>query len=84
MEVFQTENYYIFVRKEKSLWWNRTTSEFAIKAGNPFAIFIVTNVVQLSIRTVPTTTYYRDVILVLLIVLKAKWLKMGGFLRVTF
>lgn len=34
MEVFQTENFYIFVKKEKSLWWNRTTSEFAIKSGN--------------------------------------------------
>ncbi|XP_055614835.1 phosphatidylinositide phosphatase SAC2 isoform X2 [Toxorhynchites rutilus septentrionalis] len=33
MEVFQTENYYIFVRKEKSLWWNRSTSEFQIKCG---------------------------------------------------
>uniref|UniRef100_A0A8D8BQS8 Phosphatidylinositide phosphatase SAC2 n=1 Tax=Culex pipiens TaxID=7175 RepID=A0A8D8BQS8_CULPI len=33
MEVFQTETYYIFVRKEKSLWWNRTTSEFQIKCG---------------------------------------------------
>ncbi|XP_058977164.1 phosphatidylinositide phosphatase SAC2 isoform X3 [Musca domestica] len=33
MEVFQTDNFYIFVKREKSLWWNRTTSEFAIKAG---------------------------------------------------
>ncbi|XP_023291488.2 phosphatidylinositide phosphatase SAC2 isoform X3 [Lucilia cuprina] len=33
MEVFQTDNYYIFVKREKSLWWNRTTSEFTIKAG---------------------------------------------------
>lgn len=33
MEVFQTESFYIFVRKEKSLWWNRTTSEFQIKCG---------------------------------------------------
>lgn len=33
MEVFQTDNYYIFVKREKSLWWNRTTSEFSIKAG---------------------------------------------------
>nr|XP_029717901.1 phosphatidylinositide phosphatase SAC2 isoform X1 [Aedes albopictus] len=33
MEIFQTENYYIFVRKEKSLWWNRATSEFQIKCG---------------------------------------------------
>ncbi|XP_062536601.1 phosphatidylinositide phosphatase SAC2 isoform X2 [Armigeres subalbatus] len=33
MEIFQTESHYIFVRKEKSLWWNRTTSEFQIKCG---------------------------------------------------
>lgn len=34
MEVFQTDTYYIFVKREKSLWWNRTTSEFSVKAGN--------------------------------------------------
>ncbi|XP_054747755.1 phosphatidylinositide phosphatase SAC2 isoform X3 [Anastrepha obliqua] len=33
MEVFQTDNYYIFVKREKSLWWHRKTSEFKIKAG---------------------------------------------------
>lgn len=33
MEVFQTDKFYIFVKKENSLWWNRTTSEFTIKAG---------------------------------------------------
>ncbi|XP_058840370.1 phosphatidylinositide phosphatase SAC2 [Topomyia yanbarensis] len=33
MEVFQTDSYYIFVRKEKSLWWNRLTSEFQAKCG---------------------------------------------------
>lgn len=33
MEVFQTDNYYIFVKREKSLWWHRTTSEFQLKAG---------------------------------------------------
>uniref|UniRef100_A0A1B0BH87 SAC domain-containing protein n=1 Tax=Glossina palpalis gambiensis TaxID=67801 RepID=A0A1B0BH87_9MUSC len=33
MEVFQTDNYYIFVKRGKSLWWNRQTSEFTIKAG---------------------------------------------------
>lgn len=48
MEVFQTENFYIFVKKEKSLWWNRTTSEFSVKAGN----YPVNNcnVIILSIR----------------------------------
>jgi hypothetical protein len=33
MEVFQTEAYYIFVKKEKSLWWNRQTNEFQVKCG---------------------------------------------------
>lgn len=33
MEVLQTSNYYIFVKNEKTLWWNRSTSEFSIKAG---------------------------------------------------
>ncbi|XP_058468246.1 phosphatidylinositide phosphatase SAC2 isoform X2 [Malaya genurostris] len=33
MEVFQTDSYYIFVRKEKSLWWNRLTSEYEVKSG---------------------------------------------------
>lgn len=33
MEVLQTNNFYIFVKNEKTLWWNRSTSEFTIKAG---------------------------------------------------
>lgn len=33
MEVFQTEKFYIFVKQEKSLWWNRKTSEFTLKSG---------------------------------------------------
>lgn len=33
MEVFQTNDFYIFVKNEKTLWWNRVTSEFSIKAG---------------------------------------------------
>ncbi|KAG4080134.1 hypothetical protein HA402_008205 [Bradysia odoriphaga] len=33
MEVFQTDKYYIFVKQEKSLWWNRKTSEFTLKSG---------------------------------------------------
>jgi hypothetical protein len=33
MEVFETENYYIFVNKGKSLWWDRNTSEFQVKCG---------------------------------------------------
>uniref|UniRef100_A0A182J428 SAC domain-containing protein n=1 Tax=Anopheles atroparvus TaxID=41427 RepID=A0A182J428_ANOAO len=33
MEVFQTESHYIFLKKERSLWWNRYTSEFLVKCG---------------------------------------------------
>lgn len=33
MEVYQTEKFYIFVKKEKSLWWNRRCGEFEIKNG---------------------------------------------------
>uniref|UniRef100_A0A182W4G2 SAC domain-containing protein n=1 Tax=Anopheles minimus TaxID=112268 RepID=A0A182W4G2_9DIPT len=33
MEVFQTESHYIFLRKERSLWWNRYSSEFQLKCG---------------------------------------------------
>lgn len=36
MEVLQTSNYYIFVKNEKTLWWNRSTSEFSIKAGKSY------------------------------------------------
>lgn len=39
MEVLQTVNYYIFVKNEKTLWWNRTTSEFSIKAGKSYDAF---------------------------------------------
>lgn len=47
MEVFQTDHYYIFVKKDKSLWWNRTTSEFSIKAGilmHFYVIHIIINI----------------------------------------
>lgn len=33
MEVFETEKFYIFVNKGKSLWWDRTSSEFQVKCG---------------------------------------------------
>ena len=33
MEVFETEKHYIFIKNGKSLWWNRTTSEFLVKNG---------------------------------------------------
>lgn len=41
MEVLQTSNYYIFVKNEKTLWWNRSTSEFSIKAGEYHMIVVV-------------------------------------------
>ncbi|XP_070502747.1 phosphatidylinositide phosphatase SAC2 isoform X1 [Chironomus tepperi] len=37
MEVFETEKHYIFVKNGKSLWWNRTTSEFQVKCAFDFA-----------------------------------------------
>ncbi|ETN68075.1 suppressor of actin (sac) [Anopheles darlingi] len=37
MEVFQTESHYIFMRKDRSLWWNRRTSEFQSKCGWDFS-----------------------------------------------
>ena len=50
MEVFQTEKYYIFVKKENSLWWNRITSEFSIKAGKRsephFLLFFITKLLS--------------------------------------
>lgn len=37
MEVFETEKHYIFVKNGKSLWWNRTTSEFQVKCAFDFS-----------------------------------------------
>jgi hypothetical protein len=34
MELFRTDQYYIFVNGEYSLWWDRTTGEFEAKSGN--------------------------------------------------
>ncbi|EEB13673.1 suppressor of actin, putative [Pediculus humanus corporis] len=33
IELFKTEQYYIFVKNEYSLWWNRTTGELTPKTG---------------------------------------------------
>ncbi|XP_059607415.1 phosphatidylinositide phosphatase SAC2 isoform X2 [Phlebotomus argentipes] len=33
MELFQTTKHYIFVRKDRSLWWNRQTGEFKAENG---------------------------------------------------
>ncbi|GAB0094845.1 phosphatidylinositide phosphatase SAC2 [Sergentomyia squamirostris] len=33
MELFQTAKHYIFVKKDKSLWWNRITGEFRAENG---------------------------------------------------
>ena len=43
MEVFQTDNFYIFVKREKSLWWNRFTSEFTLKAGKNKVFVVLVN-----------------------------------------
>ncbi|XP_058064403.1 phosphatidylinositide phosphatase SAC2 isoform X2 [Anopheles bellator] len=37
MEVFQTETYYIFVKHNRSLWWNRQTMQFKVKSGWDFS-----------------------------------------------
>jgi hypothetical protein len=34
MELFRTDQYYIFVNGEYGLWWDRTTGEFNAKSGN--------------------------------------------------
>ena len=33
MELFRTDQYYIFINGEYGLWWNRTTGEFEAKSG---------------------------------------------------
>ncbi|VVD00679.1 unnamed protein product [Leptidea sinapis] len=33
MEVFRSEMFYIFVRNESSLWWNRVTGEFSVRSA---------------------------------------------------
>ncbi|XP_045488697.1 phosphatidylinositide phosphatase SAC2 [Pieris rapae] len=33
MEVFRSETYYIFVRNESSLWWNRVTGAFSVRSA---------------------------------------------------
>ncbi|XP_068625713.1 phosphatidylinositide phosphatase SAC2 [Battus philenor] len=33
MELFRSELYYIFVRKESSLWWNRITGAFSVRSA---------------------------------------------------
>lgn len=33
MELFRSELYYIFVRNESSLWWNRLTGAFSVRSG---------------------------------------------------
>lgn len=34
MELFRTDQHYIFVNGEYGLWWDRTTGEFEAKSGN--------------------------------------------------
>ncbi|XP_050554102.1 phosphatidylinositide phosphatase SAC2 isoform X6 [Spodoptera frugiperda] len=33
MELFRSESFYIFVRNESSLWWNRTTGAFSVRSA---------------------------------------------------
>uniref|UniRef100_A0A2A4JFU2 SAC domain-containing protein n=1 Tax=Heliothis virescens TaxID=7102 RepID=A0A2A4JFU2_HELVI len=33
MELFRSESFYIFVRKESSLWWNRLTGAFSVRSA---------------------------------------------------
>ncbi|XP_052745117.1 phosphatidylinositide phosphatase SAC2 [Bicyclus anynana] len=33
MEIFRSESYYIFVRNESSLWWNRITGAFSVRSA---------------------------------------------------
>ncbi|XP_073963229.1 phosphatidylinositide phosphatase spermathreecae isoform X2 [Choristoneura fumiferana] len=33
MELFRSETYYIFVRNESSLWWNRLTGAFSVRSA---------------------------------------------------
>lgn len=34
MEVFKSEDYYVFAKDASSLWWNRTTGKFSCRSGN--------------------------------------------------
>lgn len=41
MEVFRSETFYIFVRNESSLWWNRVTGAFSVRSGKFYNIKII-------------------------------------------
>ena len=34
MELFRSDQYYIFINGEYGLWWDRITGEFEAKTGN--------------------------------------------------
>lgn len=36
IEVFNTDNFFIFVKNDQSLWWDKTTGLFYSKPGNFF------------------------------------------------
>lgn len=38
MEVFRSELYYIFVKNESSLWWNRLSGAFSVRSGKELLI----------------------------------------------
>lgn len=46
MELFRTEDFYIFVKGEYSLWWDRITGAFIPKTGN----VIIVNKHQLQLK----------------------------------
>lgn len=41
MEVLQTDSHFIFVQKDKTLWWNRHNQEFTCKKGETRFSFVV-------------------------------------------
>jgi len=49
MELFRTDQYYIFVNGEYGLWWDRVTGEFEAKSGNirgePLPLVIYTGMI---------------------------------------
>lgn len=48
MELFRTQQYYIFVKGEYSLWWDRVTGELLPKTGKRrcYCLYLVKNHLQ--------------------------------------
>lgn len=45
IELFKTEDFYIFVQNEYSLWWNRATGQMTAKTGTFNLILNIKNCV---------------------------------------